>query len=119
MSAYRNVYRNGDRTFLGRKWWNPKAATEAAKSEIDMEPETQLVCQVEDFDVTALEKAQHEFIDLFVKDVEEMPQAYKEMIRAQPGLWAMRTIAGLDESEVRSLLASLKAERRQLASVNR
>lgn len=65
--------------------------------------------------MTALEKAQHEFIDLFVQDVEEYPDSYKEMIRAQPSLWAMRTIAQLDESEVRTMIRNLKAERRAVS----
>jgi len=61
--------------------------------------------------MTPLETIQHEFIDLFVQDVEEHPDAYKQMIREQPSLWAMRTIAGLQEGEVRFVLENLKAER--------
>lgn len=61
--------------------------------------------------MTALETIQHEFIDLFVLDVEEFPDAYKQTIRDQPSLWAMRTIAGFSEGEVRFVLENLKAER--------
>jgi len=59
----------------------------------------------------SLETAQHEFVDLFVTDVEEHPSAYKEMIRAQPGLWALRIVAQLDEAEVLAMTRNLKAER--------
>lgn len=65
----------------------------------------------------SLQEAQYEFIDLFTLDVEEFPASYKGMVRAQPGLWAMRTIAGLNEKEVRSILASLKAERKTVKSL--
>jgi len=65
--------------------------------------------------VAALSAAEREFIDLFELDVAEHPEAYKETIVAQPGLWAIRLIAGLDDDEVRAMTRSLKAERSKIA----
>ena len=63
----------------------------------------------------ALNKAQSDFIDLFVRDVTENPSAYKAQIREQPAFWAMRLIAGLDESGVMNVLTALRNERRRIA----
>ena len=65
--------------------------------------------------MTPLQKAQYEFVDLFVMDVEQFPFAYKATICAQPSLWGMRAVAGLDEPEVRGMIRNLKAERAKVA----
>lgn len=62
----------------------------------------------------ALEKLRDEFVNLFVLDVEEYGIAYKECIREQPTLWALRMVAQADEREVRNMIANLRAERRKV-----
>lgn len=65
--------------------------------------------------MTSLENAVNEWVDLFVIDVEDFPHMYKREITAQPSLWAIRIAAGLSEPEVRTMIRHLKAERGRAA----
>lgn len=62
----------------------------------------------------SLDKARDEFINLFVRDVEEYASSYKQSVREQPTLHAMRIVVQCDEREVRALIANLNAERRKV-----
>ena len=62
-----------------------------------------------------LTPAQREHIALFEQDVREHPGAYKAMVRDDPAGWALRTIEGLDDADVREFTRDLRAERKKVA----
>ena len=64
-----------------------------------------------------LEKARAEFVALYLADVAQHPDAYKQSVRSDPRRAALQLIDGLDEREVRRLTADLRAEMRAVAKL--
>jgi hypothetical protein len=57
------------------------------------------------------------FIALYVRDVREYPETYKEAVQHNPEHAARVLIAGLDDDEIGVLLRDLRRERRAVAGL--